>query len=283
MDKSTNNELWLVRHAHSLFNMWDDWLEGRLKSSDLSPTELEFAMSIVDKFDSKLVDPILSHIGVNQSIAAQSIANELPIKYVIVSPIQRTLETAKLMFETHPNLPKIEFIVHPIIREIMANPDDIPCFTLDRLKKKYTSLKDFNYNFDLVESYRSKSMYFLETMDPASQALINAEVAIEGEEKYVDSMLKVFREKWTRSPQHHKKIESFDNGRKRCHAFVDWVKEFMKQKAVTGKEIMVVSHSVYLSHFIAQEFNDYGKAVCPKIKNAQPFLFDLNTVVPFKS
>jgi len=284
MDKTTKNEIWLVRHAHSLFNMWDDWYEERLKSSDLTPTEVSFASSIVDKFDSKLVDPILSHIGVNQSIAAQPLINTIPIKYVLVSPIQRTLETAKLLFENHPNLPKIQFIVLPLIREIMANPDDIPCFTLERMKEKYTSLKNFNFDFELVENAEDKKLYFMETMPQDVQELVHKEIEVRGEENYVEAMLKVMKEKWSRNPQHKKKIESFENGRKRCHTFAEWVTNtFMKEKGVTGKEIMVVSHSVYLSHLIAPEFNDYGKAVCPKIRNAAPFLFDLNSVVPFKS
>lgn len=284
MNKKSNNQIWLVRHAHSLFNMWDDWYEGRLKDSDLTSKELAFASSILDKFDSNLVDPYLSHIGVKQSIAAQQMINQLPIKYVLVSPIQRTLETASLLFETHPNRAAINFIVLPIIREIMANPDDIPAFTLSRLKDKYESHKDLHFDFSLVENSRNKLLYFLETMDEEVRDRVMNEVHRTQEEDYVNIMLNIMKEKWVHLPQHKKKIESFDNGRKRGHKFAQWVsKEFMVEKGVSGNEIMVVSHSVFLSHLIAQEFNDYGKAVCPKIKNAEPFLFDLNTVVPFKS
>jgi len=282
MDKKPKNEIWIVRHAHSRFNMWDDWKEGRLKSADLTEEELLFATSVENKFDGKLVDPVLSHIGVNQSTAAQSLVNVLPIQYVLVSPIQRTLETARLMFATHPNLPNIRFVVLPIIREIMANPDDIPCFTLDRMKKKYTSLPNYSFDFDLVENSRSKSLYFLETMDKWVEERVSAEVAVEGEQNYVDIMLRTMREKWAHSQKHGKKIESFENGRKRCHTFAQWVaNEFMEETGVDGGNIMVVSHSVFISHLVAQEFNDYGKAVCPKIQNAKPFLFDLNTIIPF--
>ena len=283
MNKKNNNQIWLVRHAHSLFNMWDDWYEGRLKDSDLTPAELTFASSIVDKFDFNLVDPYLSHIGVNQCIAAQHTINQLPIKYVLVSPIQRTLETATLLFEAHPNRAAIKFIVLPIIREIMANPDDIPVFTLSRFKDKYESHKDLHFDFSLVENSRNRLLYFLETMDEEVRDRVMNEVYRSKEEDYVNIMLNVMREKWTHCPQHNKKIESFGNGRKRGHQFAQWVtQDFMMENEVSGNEIMVVSHSVFLSHLVAQEFNDYGKAVCPKIKNAVPFLFDLNTVVPFK-
>jgi broad specificity phosphatase PhoE len=264
--------------------MWDDWYEGRLKDLDLTPTELSFARGIVDKFDSNLVDPFLSHIGINQSIAAQPTINQLPIKYVLVSPIHRTLETASLLFETHPNRGSIKFIVLPLIREIMANPDDIPAFTLNRLKDKYESHKDLHFDFSLVENSRNKLLYFLETMDEEVRDRVLDEVHRSKEEEYINIMLNVMRDKWIHLPHHKKKIESFDNGRKRGHNFSQWVtQEFMREKGVSGNEIMVVSHSVFLSHLVAQEFNDYGKAVCPKIKNAEPFLFDLNTVIPFKS
>ncbi len=274
--------MWLVRHAHSYFNMWDDWTEGRLKSSDLTPAELAFASSIVDKFDSKLVDPVLSHFGVSQAVAAQSTINTLPIKYVIVSPLQRTLETARLLFEKHPDLPRIQFVVNPMPREIMANPDDIPCFTLERMRPKYTAIKDFRFDFKMVDESRSGDLYFLETMDKPVRDQVTAEVATEGTDKYVDIMLRTMRWKWSHNPQHKKKIESFENGRRRCQDFVRWLTdEFVPQTGASLKEIMVVTHSVYLSHLVAQEFNDYGKAVCPKIPNAVPFLFDLNKVVPF--
>ena len=282
MNTKTKNEIWLVRHAHSCFNMWDDWYEGRLKSADLNEKELAFASSIVDKFDSKLVDPVLSHIGVAQSIAAQPTINSLPIKYVLVSPIQRTLETARLLFDTHPDKANIQFIVLPLIREIMANPDDIPCFTLNKMKPMYEALDGFHFDFSLIERSRSKNLYFLETMDKASRDKVLEETMKNGEENYPELMLKVMREKWQTSHIHKKKIESFNNGRKRCHDFAKYVtEEFMKEKGVSGENIMVVSHSVYLSHLVAQSFNDYGKAVCPKIPNAVPFLFDLNTIKPF--
>jgi len=283
MEKGDKNEIWLCRHAHSYFNMWDDWHEGRLKNSDLSEAEVSFCNSIENKFDRKLVDPILSHIGVSQCIEAQEFISTLPIQYVLVSPIQRTLETARLLFEKHPNLKNIEFIVLPIIREIMANPDDIPCFTLDRMMPKYKKLENYNFDFSLVETARDKTLYWLETMDESAKIKITQELEKQGIEKYPELVLDVMKEKHKTSLQHYRKIESFENGRKRCHVFTRWVtEEFMKNKGITGKNIMVVSHSVYLSHLIAQEFNDYGKAVCHKIVNAKPFLFDLNSIVKFQ-
>ena len=279
MDSNSKNEIWLVRHAHSYFNMWVDWSKGRLKSDALTEEELSFVSSIPNKFDPKLLDPGLTHIGVRQAIDAQSAVNALPIQYVLVSPLQRTLESARIMFDTHPNKDNIQFIVLPIIREIIADPGDIPLFTLERMKPKYESLDGFHFDFSLMERAQSKDLFFLDTMEKSVSDKVMAEVEKGGAEKYAELMLKVMREMKKNYPPHHRKIELFPFGRKRCHAFAKYVSEsFMKEKGVNGKNIMVVSHSVYLSNLIAQEFNDYGKAVCPKIPNAVPFLFDLKSI-----
>jgi broad specificity phosphatase PhoE len=261
-----------------MFNLWDEWHSGRLKDTDLTPTELSFVSSIADKFDGKLVDPVLSHFGVAQCLAAQPLINQLSIRYVLVSPLHRTLETARLLFEKHPKRTTIEFIVLPIIREVLANPDDIPAFTIARQKERYTTLTDLHYKFDLVEGGEA---FYLETMDSEVQEELGARLKREGTQHYVEASLDVMRQRWLTRGKHKKKLESFLNGRKRCHTFAQWaVNEFAKEKGVALSEVMIVTHSVFLRQLVSQEFNEYGKGMCVQIKNADPFLFNLNSIIP---
>ena len=278
MDLKSLPNIWLVRHAQSMFNLWDEWHEERLKDADLTAAELAFVSSIADKFDGKLVDPVLSRFGIAQCLAAQALINQLQIRYVLVSPLHRTLETARLLFDKHPKKTTIEFIVLPIIREVIANPDDIPVFTLARQKERYTALTDLHFNFDLVEG---GDAYFLDTMDGEVQERLGERLKREGTEHYVDATLDTMRQRWLTNGKHKKKLESFPNGRRRGHMFAQWVvNDFAKEKGVALNEIMVVTHSVFLRQLISQEFNEYGKGLCTQVKNAEPFLFNLNSIIP---
>ena len=264
-----------------MFNLWDEWHQHKLKDTDLTAFELAFVSSIGDKFDGKLVDPVLSHFGVSQCLAAQPLVSQLPIRYVLVSPLHRTLETARLLFEKHPKRSTIEFVVLPLIREVIANPDDIPAFTLARQKETYASLPDFHYNFDLVENSGSGDLYFMETMDKEVQEEIVTKTKREGMAHYVDIILSTMRRRWLVNGKHKKKLESFENGRHRGQTFAHWViNDFAREKGVSGNEIMVVTHSVFLRQLISQDFNEYGKGLCTQVKNAEPFLFDLNSIIP---
>lgn len=54
--------------------------------------------------DRSLCDPNLHPIGVAQSEANSAKVNDINIKYVLVSPMQRAMQTAIHMFKNHPNL-----------------------------------------------------------------------------------------------------------------------------------------------------------------------------------
>ena len=63
------------------------------------------------------IDTPLHPIGVEQAINSSNYINELDIHTVFISPLLRTLETAELLFKTHPKKDKIKFIVLPEISE----------------------------------------------------------------------------------------------------------------------------------------------------------------------
>eukprot|EP00831_Metopus_contortus_P049486 TRINITY_DN4089_c0_g2_i5.p1 TRINITY_DN4089_c0_g2~~TRINITY_DN4089_c0_g2_i5.p1 ORF type:complete len:122 (-),score=37.58 TRINITY_DN4089_c0_g2_i5:132-497(-) len=71
----------------------------------------------------------------------------------------------------------------------------------------------------------------------------------------------------------------FEKGRARAVRFSKWLRtKILDTEGISGSEVMVVSHSVFLAHLVATKFNDYGKAVVPRIKNCDPFKFDLSTI-----
>lgn len=273
--KPASTDIWLVRHAQSLFNLWDLYHQNPRLAESLSPSEASFVRSIKSKHDAELMDPPLSQEGIRQAVAAQSAINKIPAKYVIVSPLHRTLETARLLFDTHPNKSDIEFIVLPIIREVLNNPDDIPVWNLKYYKEAYPS-----YDFSLLEREPRPDTFFLDTMDPDINEKVTALIRKEGVDKYPEIMLKCMKEKWEDGVTHHRKLETFGNGRKRCVEFAKWMMAFLKEHKLRPQEVVVVTHSVFLKCLIAKEFNDYGKPVWPDpIINAAPFTFDIESLL----
>ena len=72
------------------------------------------------------IDPELHEpIGVAQAEANAFKVHALNTKYVMVSPMQRAMQTAIHMFKGHPNLANIRFIVEPMIHEILHTTCDM--------------------------------------------------------------------------------------------------------------------------------------------------------------
>eukprot|EP01022_Parablepharisma_sp_SALTPOND_P033610 TRINITY_DN89132_c0_g1_i1.p1 TRINITY_DN89132_c0_g1~~TRINITY_DN89132_c0_g1_i1.p1 ORF type:complete len:313 (+),score=35.41 TRINITY_DN89132_c0_g1_i1:96-941(+) len=273
-----NSKVWFIRHACSIFNLWGRWYYKTVTEAELSPTELALVKSATGKFDAKFLDAPLCSLGESQALAAQSIMAAMPVKYVIVSPLERALETARIIFSTHPLKADIQFIVHPMIRECITNPDDIPNWTLKMQKEKYATRSGLKYDFGMLEKLHP-GMYFLETVEEELKELAMGRIKDMGEEEYQKVMIELMTEKWQVAPKHHKYLESYSNARKRAKAFLEWLREFIKEKQVKASEIVVVSHMTFLQCLAAKEFDDRGIPVYPIVPNAQPFEIDIDELL----
>jgi len=65
------------------------------------------------KGDISITDAKLHRIGVQQCMINRNKIIDLNITRVLVSPMERAMQTAIHMFATHPNAAKIKFIVVP--------------------------------------------------------------------------------------------------------------------------------------------------------------------------
>ena len=93
----------------------------------------EFAAIMKDR---SLCDPSLHPIGVAQAEVNAPKVHCLNVKYVLVSPMQRAMQTAIHMFKGHTNLANIRFIVEPMVHEIMHTTNDMH-MDADELVQKY--------------------------------------------------------------------------------------------------------------------------------------------------
>jgi hypothetical protein len=119
----------LVRHAVTEFNMEFSRI-GSAHGFD-GPEYREL------KVRKDLIDPQLRPEGILQCEAAQAHANDINVKYVFVSPMIRTCETAIHIFKGHPNKSNIKFIVLLSVKEGLNLSNDKQG-TYSRLRKSLT-------------------------------------------------------------------------------------------------------------------------------------------------
>ena len=196
------------------------------------------------RFDVKFLDAALTRLGVSQAIDAQPIMSKIPIKYVITSPLRRTLETTRIIFANHPNKEQILIIVNPIILECMEDPGDIPNWTLKTWKPKYDDC-GLNYDFSMMSKI-NLGLYFLENFDYEAKEAIANRIKMEGEQKYPEVISNMMNERRRTKPKHYRRIESYENVRRRAKIFLDWIKKFAEEKHVKLNEIAVVTHSKFI-------------------------------------
>ena len=103
------------------------------------------------KFNPDYIDSHLSDKGIVQTKKLKKILNNLNIEAIYVSPLYRSLETAKYILEENPNY-KGQIIVHPLIIEC---PNCIDDFIYD-IKQTKNDFKDLNINWDIFNQYTNK-------------------------------------------------------------------------------------------------------------------------------
>ena len=107
-----------------------------MKYGDIDPNRR------TDLIDAQLTEKGKNQCNENKKLICESLTN---LKYVLVSPMRRCLDTAYLIFKDNPNLEKIKFKVVPILREHLHTASDIPC-PVDEL------IKDLKQNWPSLDT-----------------------------------------------------------------------------------------------------------------------------------
>ena len=118
---------YFVRHGMSMYN----YRAAKCKQlhGEDSP---EFHANMKDP---TLFDPDLHPLGVAQAEFNAPKVHALNCRYVLVSPMQRAMQTAIHMFKGHPNLSNIRFVVEPMVHEIMHTTNDMNMDVLELIQK----------------------------------------------------------------------------------------------------------------------------------------------------
>eukprot|EP00826_Nyctotherus_ovalis_P015527 TRINITY_DN14428_c0_g1_i1.p1 TRINITY_DN14428_c0_g1~~TRINITY_DN14428_c0_g1_i1.p1 ORF type:complete len:300 (+),score=29.64 TRINITY_DN14428_c0_g1_i1:128-1027(+) len=278
IDMIQANQVWFIRHACSMINLWADWRSRKINESLIPASELAFIKSTRKAFDLKFLDAPLCQRGRLQAQKSQQLVANLPIKYIISSPLARSLETTKIAFDKHMHKNKMEVIVHPLIRECLSNSDDIPKWTLTTQRDKYDDDKGLHFNFRMLEPMHS-GLYFLETVQPELKEQVKKELRVVGEEKYPEVLIKLMEAKAKLTKNKRIYVESFANTRQRAKLFLVWLNEFMKRESLTPNEVAVVTHMYFLQCLAAKKFDEDGAPVYPTVPNAVPFQIDVEELL----
>ena len=130
-----------VRHAQSRFNR-DFPPHLNLTDPSLPKYGPEHFSRAVDP---RYVDTLLTEEGEQQCLKNAETVNQMrDVEIVYISPLRRTLQTAHLLFGTHPDRERIRFVVDPNLRENLCCVGDLPQSsfknTFEELGKHFTNL-----------------------------------------------------------------------------------------------------------------------------------------------
>jgi len=256
------NSVIYIRHAESKYNLWYKFIQNRLTETERTSNFAEIleVSQYKDKRDFKMWDSPLSKNGISECLKYAEIYSKMPIKVVYVSCLRRALQTAKLLFMFHPNKPKI--IVHPLIREIMNLPNDIP----GPLNQTISEYKDFD--FSLLSKYEIPELHFVYTLNsPDRENLFKYIDESGGIKEYLQGIENYKTYKKLVNPKHYHRIEGFEYVRKRAIDFRNYLRNYCEQEKIRPCEIAVVTHGAFIGYTMATKFNEWHKADFKPIPN----------------
>jgi len=276
-------KIWLVRHGLSVFNYWSRTFGhraaeyGNLGSVEKDPDYM-YLQEIKDKLDTRLADPALHKKGISQAIKAQEKINKMNIKYVFISPLLRTLQTTKFLFANYPKLEQVHFVVHPLVRELMGSPCDVP---VDTLK---LHLKEFGFNFNMLEKFEKKDLFFLYSMNTPEREELFKEIAKNNEKPYIETIAEFIKKKKKEGLKGNRKIESFVNCRERAVQFAEFLINFIPSCGISENEdIVVITHSLFISYCTATYWTPDGSISVGNIGHCDPISFDYNWILQLRN
>lgn len=257
--KKMASKIILMRHAESHFN----YEINKIEKLHTSMIDSEYKKRKADiRFSSKFLDCEITENGKTQCQTASKQLEEVDIKYVIVSPMRRALQTCENTLSANSSS-KPEVIVYPFIFEKMEDSCDI-------MKDLRNKMKEFShYNWKYFETANIKENYQLDYCDvwplnfEYNSYLNNYNESNEpmnknndcntdiDQEKNVDIVLKAMR----KLEEEDKYIESSFNTMERLSSFKSFINSFLTEKEkelYDNKKVLVIGHSVLFKHLTAK-------------------------------
>ena len=240
-------KIYLIRHAESEYNALTIRVGNEL---GINPENYHlFTYTKVIK-DQNLVDAPITPFGVEQCKALRDKHHKTldKIKVVIVSPMLRTLQTLRYVFDSCNTSHQRKFIIHPGIRERWESQCDIPGKTL--ANKAEFSEMDFSLMKGLLEKHGHK--WFVTAMfNPFKREKLEtylSEIEDDDIECINDRVIDYMQDLL---PEY---VEDFKDFYQRIFEFKFWLKDFIELGGFKDGEIAIVGHSKVLTFLTGSNF-----------------------------
>jgi len=264
-------KLLLIRHAESKYNKLVSDTE---KSMDLTSDAKKLILFTKCIKDPELLDCDISQHGyeqISQSLAANTEALK-HVKVVLVSPMNRALTTAKLMFDPLVQCgQEIKFLVVPHLREILESQCDIVLSCQDKLHKH----PNFDFSLVLEEEKKHGFEWFIHSkLDQYTKQLMLKKV--QAKENLTDieksfALIDFLQEHLPEYMELHYEVLH------RTIVFKTWLKEFLKQNHYKEGEIALVGHSCYFKLLTGSNFDQHQvPQTCRWLKNCEVYEFHVD-------
>lgn len=231
----------VLRHAESRANEASKSLQQLHGKSDI----LKKA-----KFSTpELVDALLSEVGEAQCReAAKKLGSKFPhLKYVLLSPMRRAVQTAMLVTEGYPN--KLEFHALPHLREVLSNQADVGYHSLEFLQQ---------HPFVDTSMMKADRLWFLDCYEDCPERKLGQLMRDHHDENPAsDTLVQIMA-------KHHPHIEKPPQVTARVKKAKDMIRDFILAKEKEGQvieddQILLVSHSRTLRYFCGV-YDEEGEA-----------------------
>lgn len=245
-------EVLIIRHAESQFNKA---VVEALEHANVGSQNKSLVLYVKALKRPELIDAGITELGRKQCAesAAENAERLKKVKLVLVSPMNRALETADLIFNKHLHDKnggqRPEFVVVPDMHEVLESCCDIPMGA----QEKATKYPDWDFSAMLEIEKRLGFIWFSETMfNQHTRRLIREEVAKSAEEGDLQKAYRVVDVLRDHLPAY---LEGGPDLFFRSQRFASWLWGFLKDKGLKAEEVALVGHQAYFETLSATEFD----------------------------
>lgn len=226
--KSTKGPILFVRHGITEYNK---------ALNTLSINEVQTS--------EKYIDCSLAEEGMSQALELSLRVNDIKLKYVFCSPLNRCLETTYLGLKNHPQKDEITVIVQPLISEVIHGAQDLPKDIAEK-KKLYNEKSDLKFDWSYFEAFcptnENQDNYFLNFIDNKSEVMeLLKNIEIECKEGMLGELLSHFI---TKNQRPESLMHLFNRNKK----FKEFLNKFIIDKNYNADQgnILVITHSAFI-------------------------------------
>lgn len=274
-----------MRHAQSMFNVnickitnkygisWD-----LLSNQHLFDTYPESFFQELKDFlqndNPEVVNAILTEEGINQckKTASTTLKDTYQnIRYAMVSPMRRAIQTFENSFENYPNEKNLKVDLNEHLRETIGAPSDVCCWTED----EFATIDRDRFNWDFLAAKPLPNFWFFESLDEVNKK--TAYDLFKGKEDLsVEAKKNILLQDMCSEENFLFKWESENSKIIRVQKAKEILCNKIKAENIQDYEMVIVTHYDTLRMFTAKNFDKDLKPVDYMIfDNAEIKEFDL--------